>query len=294
MKITSSFLIIGGTGTLGRALVRSILKNYEGSKVAVMSRDEHKQALMKKEFPELRYYLGDIRDEFRVRGIVRGYKNVFHTAALKHVDVLEDAPLEAVYTNVVGTRNVVQACCDFGVNNYVFFSTDKAVDPINAYGYSKGLAEKIIWDYKKKNPGTNMTVYRWGNIIGSQGSAIPYWIDGIKNGRPIKVTDLYMTRFWLPIEWAVNYCLRTFQEHNSKDYALIPPKMKAASNLDILSALSRILAKELLIENVGFRPGEKLDEAMTSQHSKDETYLTSGNSEKYTEAELITLLQPLC
>ncbi len=280
-------LIIGGTGTLGKALLKTLSEQFPNLKLAVMSRDEHKQSFLKREFPDVRFYVGDVRDTERVLHCVRGYDTVFHTAALKHVDILEDAPFESVKTNILGTYNVANTCLQNGVKNYVFFTTDKAVDPVNVYGHSKAIAEKLILDLKRKHKNTNVNIYRWGNILASQGSSIPYFINCIKNDIPINVTDLYMTRFYLKIDHAINFVLRTFIEKHEK--VLIPPNMKSASNADIINAISCLLEKGFTFKIVGHRPGEKIHEAMTSQHSQE--YLTSENAPRYTKEELMELLR---
>jgi FlaA1/EpsC-like NDP-sugar epimerase len=204
--------ILGGTGTLGQALVAQLLDTSPNCDITIVSRDEHKQAAMKKRYPQCRFVVGDIRDAGSVRQTFTGRDVVFHVAALKHVDILEACPMESIKTNVLATEQMARLAISQKVPRFVFSSTDKAVDPINTYGYSKALSEKLLWNFNREQSGTQFSVYRWGNVLGSQGSAIPFFIDTLIKESKVYLTDLEMTRYWIPIEWAVRYMLRTFPD----------------------------------------------------------------------------------
>ena len=283
--------ILGGTGTLGQALVRHIRQELPDLAITIVSRDEHKQAAMRKHWPELEYVLGDIRRPETFKRAMKRKDVVFHVAALKHVDILEENPHEAYKTNVEGTLN---AACLAEANNvpyFLFSSTDKAVDPINAYGYSKAMAEKILFDLNKKQVTTRFSVYRWGNVIGSQGSVIPTFVKMLREQRKVRVTDPEMTRFWLPIEWTTRFMLRTFPEAYL-DRAMVLPMMKAAKVTQVIESLASIIGVTSYdIDVIGMRPGEKLHEVMYSQH--DNLELSSDNAVEFEKRELIELLTPL-
>ena len=285
-------LILGGTGTLGRALTRTLVTEFPSISITILSRDEHKQASMKREFPQCRYVLGDIRDYDQIARHFYNKDVVFHVAALKHVDILENNVNECIKTNVLGTQNAADAAINANVKYFVFSSTDKAVDPINTYGYCKALSEKILFSHNKSsyNP-TRFSVYRWGNVVGSQGSVIPIFAKSIKETKTANITDFEMTRFWLPIDWAVRFMLRTFYEAKL-DQAMICPNMKSASVLNVIMAIGKILGVDQVhVATVGLRPGEKIHEVMTSQHSPE--FMSSDTADVYTESELIELLQPI-
>ncbi len=283
-------LILGGTGTLGQALTERLFREYPEINITVLSRSEHKQAEMKRRYPRARYVLGDIRDFESISPHFLGIDVVFHVAALKHVDILEDNTFECINTNVLGTRNAADAAMTYRVKYFVFSSTDKAVDPINTYGYSKALSEKLLYQYNRHNYSTKFSVYRWGNVLGSQGSAIPLFAESILINGTANVTSLEMTRFWLPISWAVDYMLRTFAEAK-RDAAMIPPVMKTASTVEVIQAVAKILNKPVELKVTGIRPGEKIHEVMTSQHSSQE--LSSETHTRFSERELIDLLSPI-
>lgn len=288
----SRILILGGTGTLGKALARTLSDEYPGVSITVLSRDEHKQAQMKRELPNIKYVLGDIRDYGSIYRHFYQKDIVFHVAALKHVDVLEENVDECIKTNVTGTQNAAAAAVQANVKYFIFSSTDKAVDPINIYGYSKAISEKILFFHNKAGIGlTKFSVYRWGNVIGSQGSVIPIFAKAIKLTGIATVTDPSMTRFWLPIEWAVRYMLRTFADAHL-DRAMICPNMKTANVTEIVTAIGKILGKDgVSLAIKGIRAGEKIHEAMVTQHSLERA--SSDNCERYTEHELIEILRPV-
>ena len=277
-------LIVGGTGTLGRELVEQLLAKK--AEVAVFSRDELKQKRLKEDFPAVSCILGDIRDPKAIRQAVCGRDVVFHVAALKHVDILEENPIEAVKTNVLGTVNVADACIKARVKNVVFCSTDKAVLPINTYGHSKAMSEKILFNFNAAQKLTRFAVFRWGNVIGSRGSVIPVFAQALKKG-VVSITDERMTRFWLPAADAARYMITQYKTA-PHDRACIPP-MKAASVVRVVKVMSEILGvKNFDVAWTGLRAGEKIHECVESSHDK---CIRSDTAEQYTDAELETLLR---
>lgn len=261
-------LIVGGTGTLGRELIRQL----PDKRIRVLSRCELKQKDLLAEFPHVECVLGDIRGS--LDRAMEGVEYVFHVAALKHVDTLEANAEESVRTNILGTMNVCEAAKRAGVKRLVFSSTDKAVCPINVYGMSKGISERIVLNH-------GYTVYRWGNIVGSRGSALHYFINAIRKDETINVTHPDMSRFWMKIEDAVAFMLDTYQE----EPGVRIPAMKAAPVLAIINALAFLMGKEATLRISGLRPGEKIHESLTHE-------VHSNTAAQYTFEELTTLLKP--
>ena len=282
-------LILGGSGTLGVAIIEHLKINFPHVKVTVGSRSEHKHADLKKKYPHVKFILCDIRDADATYKICHRQDLVFHVAALKHVDILEDNPVESIKTNVVGTLNVANACSMNGVRWCMFSSTDKAVEAENVYGHCKALSESVLLDFNNKQLVTRFQVFRWGNVIGSQGSAIPYFIKCIHNETELNLTDTRMTRFWIRIEEAVEFMIGNHK--NISNSVLIPPFMKGASVSRIINTLEFLLEKKAKINIVGLRRGEKIDESLISQHSRFP--LNSRKCQQYTDDELKGLLFPL-
>lgn len=280
-------LIIGGTGTLGTALIKAL---HPTTKITVLSRDEHKQQVLKKKYPDIKFVLGDIRD---LRHHKREFQNkdiVFHVAALKHIDHLEDNPVESVKTNVLGTINVAEACVEANVPFCVFSSTDKAVDPLNSYGYSKALSEKVLLNYNQSQKITQFSIYRWGNVINSNGSVVPFFVNCLKNRSAIPITNEKMSRFWIRIEDAVSFILKTFHLPITNEKVMIHPEMKSSTLLEVVDALADLVGVEKYeTKIIGLRKGEKLHEALRSQH--DEFPITSDSCEKYSKEELKEILK---
>jgi UDP-N-acetylglucosamine 4,6-dehydratase len=259
----SSILITGGTGSLGKALIRFILNETNASRVVVFSRDELKQAHLRDEFnndSRLRWFIGDIRDLERLKRALHGVDFVIHAAALKQVDTGEYNPIEFIKTNVLGSQNVIDASIDAGVKRVVALSTDKASSPINLYGATKLTADKLFVaanNYSFKY-GTTFSVVRYGNVMGSRGSVIPFFQQLAKDGKSLPITDLRMTRFWISIEQAVEFVLESLEIMNGGE--LYVPKIPSMRIIDLARAVSPTAE---LIE-VGMRPGEKLHEEMIS------------------------------
>jgi UDP-N-acetylglucosamine 4,6-dehydratase/5-epimerase len=285
----SNWLITGGTGTLGNALVKFIetppRELFTPDRVTIFSRDELKQKDMQKRFPHCRYVIGDVRDRDAVERVVKGHDVVFHFAALKHVDVGEENPDEAIKTNLDGTRIIAQACEKNGVDKLIFSSTDKAVEPVNTYGMAKGLAERLL-----VNAYWPMSwVFRWGNVVGSRGSVIPFFVEKIKAGETIPLTHPDMTRFWIRIEEAVQFIMKTIHSKNTEQVYI--PSMKGYPVVGVIQVLGKLLGKEPKIKEVGLRPGEKIHECLLSAN---DFVIRSNNCEQYSEQEMLNLLEDLC
>lgn len=278
-------LIIGGTGTLGTALVGKLVA--AGEEVAVFSRCELKQSQMLQRFPDVRYILGDIRDPRSINGSMRGVDTVFHVAALKHVEVGEENPVEFIKTNINGTINVAEAALAAGVKQVVFSSTDKAVLSVNTYGMTKGISERYLLSLNKRYEGTKFAVYRWGNVAGSRGSVIHAFAKSLKDDKGVRITDPRMTRFWIHLDDAVDFMLETYRSA-APDRVMIPP-MKAAKVVDLAAALAGIMkVRNYSIAFSGLRAGEKIHEVLESNH---EFCVRSDTAEQFTADELKTLLR---
>jgi UDP-N-acetylglucosamine 4,6-dehydratase len=259
----SSVLITGGTGSLGNALVRHLLILGEVRRIAIFSRDELKQQQMRNEFnddPRLRWFLGDIRDIERLKRAFHGVDYVFHAAALKQVDTGEYNPMEFIKTNVLGSQNVIDASIETGVKRVVALSTDKASSPINLYGATKLTADKLFIAANNYSfaYGTTFSVVRYGNVIGSRGSVIPFFKNLASEGKPIPITDLRMTRFLISIEQAVEFIVESIEMMSGGE--LYVPQIPSMKIVDLAAAVAP--GAELL--QVGMRPGEKLHEEMIS------------------------------
>jgi UDP-N-acetylglucosamine 4,6-dehydratase len=275
-------VLIGGTGTLGTALAELL---YPKGEIVVLSRGEHAQKKFQGRFPKARMLIGDVRDRDAVRQAVRGAETVFLLAAIKHVDIAEANPIEAVKTNVLGAVNVAEEAIAEGVRHVVFSNTDKAVLPITSYGYSKALAQNYLLSQNGKSE-TKFSVFNWGNIIASQGSAIPIWVEAMLRGNLLPVTDPRMSRFWLRIETAARFMAENYQDAPT-DRALIPP-VKGATIMQVIESIARLLGvSSYSLANIGVRGVEKYHEVLESTH---EGCLRSDTCEQYTPRELDDLL----
>lgn len=283
-------LVIGGTGSLGREIITQLPLKYPGIDLTVLSRCEHKQQALKKVFPHIKFVLGDVRDYSSLSPWMKGKDAVFHVAALKAIDHIEENPVESVKTNVLGTINVANCAIEHDVKYCMFSSTDKAVSPINTYGFCKATSEKILLEYNRNLSITHFSVYRWGNVISSTGSAIPFFIEQIKADQPVSLTDPMMTRFWIKISTAVNFILNSYDSKESLENIMIPPTMKAAKVIDVINCIADILGKKAKINVVGLRRGEKMYEELMSVHTAKP--ISSTNCQQYTYRELMDLLRP--
>lgn len=262
-----TLLITGGTGSFGNAVLKSFL-NSELAEIRIFSRDEKKQDDMRKRYadPKLKFYIGDVRDFHSVLGATRGVDYIFHAAALKQVPSCEFHPMEAVKTNVLGTENVLEAAIQNQVRRVVCLSTDKAVYPINAMGISKAMMEKVMVA-KSRNLDASKTVIcgtRYGNVMASRGSVIPLFVDQIRAGKPLTLTDPNMTRFMMTLADAVDLVMYAFEHGNNGD--MFVQKAPAATVETLARALTDLLGKpEHPINVIGTRHGEKLYEALLSR-----------------------------
>jgi UDP-N-acetylglucosamine 4,6-dehydratase/5-epimerase len=267
MKIKNSvFLITGGTGSFGHAVVHRLIQ--EGAKeIRIFSRDEKKQDDMRKEYTldQLKFYLGDVRDPQSIKNAMHGVDYVFHAAALKQVPSAEFFPLEAVKTNVLGTENVLEASINARVKKVICLSTDKAAYPINAMGISKAMMERVAIAKSRTVDASQTTicVTRYGNVMASRGSVIPLFIDQIKNNQPLTITDPSMTRFLMSLEEAVELVLYAFEHGNSGD--LFVQKSPAATIGDVAKALIKIFNTKIGIKLIGPRHAEKLYETLLTR-----------------------------
>jgi UDP-N-acetylglucosamine 4,6-dehydratase/5-epimerase len=255
-------MITGGTGSFGKKFTRIMLEEYQPLKVIIFSRDELKQHEMRMagfDHPDLRYFIGDVRDVERLRRAMHGVDIVVHAAALKQVPACEYNPMEAIKTNILGSSNVIEAALDAGVEKVMALSTDKAVNPINLYGTTKLAAEKLFVQSNAYAAGTStrFSCVRYGNVVGSRGSVIPVFVQQRKNGK-LTVTDERMTRFWLTLEQGVHFVIRCISQMWGGE--VFVPKIPSTRIID----LARAIAPQAELEVVGIRPGEKLHEVLIS------------------------------
>jgi len=260
-------LITGGTGSLGQFLTKRLLKD-DVDTIRILSRNEGKQIEMENIFDDsrLRFFLGDVRDEDRLVKATEDIDIVFHTAALKHVTKIEYNPFEGIKTNVMGSQNVINACTINNVEKVVCVSTDKAVSPLNTYGATKLLAEKLFVTANNYiDPDKHRTKFialRYGNVAGSSGSVIPKFIQQLQNKQEITVTDLQMTRFSITMDEALDFILQATELGQGSE--IFVPKLKAYSLLDIKTALNDIFG-DYGTNNIGIQPGEKLHEILINK-----------------------------
>jgi len=264
-----SILITGGTGSFGRKFAEVILEKYQPKKLIIFSRDELKQHEMRIsgfDNPSLRYFIGDVRDVDRLRRAMSGVDIVVHAAALKQVPACEYNPIEAVLTNVVGARNVIETALDNNVKKIMALSTDKAVNPINLYGATKLVAEKLFVQanaYSGRHQ-TRFSCVRYGNVVGSRGSVIPLFLEQKKKGI-VTVTDSRMTRFWITLEEGVNFVIKCIEQMVGGE--VFVPKIPSANILDLV----KVIAPDCRIKNIGIRPGEKMHEVLISEDEARQT-----------------------
>lgn len=268
----SSVLITGGTGSLGKSLVDYFLNETKVRRIAVFSRDELKQHNMRQHFqddPRLRWFLGDVRDIQRLKRALHKVDYVIHAAALKQVDTGEYNPMEFIKTNVLGSQNVIDAAIETGVKRVVALSTDKASSPINLYGATKLTADKLFVAANNYSHGygTSFSVVRYGNVMGSRGSVIPFFQQLASQGKPLPITDLRMTRFWISIESAVKFVIDSLEMMTGGE--LYVPKIPSMKIIDLAHAV----APNAKLEEIGMRPGEKLHEEMISADDSRRTII---------------------
>lgn len=262
-----TLLITGGTGSFGNVVLNRFLKNDFGE-IRIFSRDEKKQDDMRHEFqakmPEvadkISFYIGDVRDLASVKNAMHGVDYIFHAAALKQVPSCEFFPIEAVKTNVIGTENVLTAAIEAGVKTVICLSTDKAAYPVNAMGTSKAMMEKVIVAKSRTTKNTKICCTRYGNVMCSRGSVIPLWIEQIKAGNPITITEPSMTRFIMSLEEAVDLVVFAFEHGESGD--ILVQKAPACTIETLAKAVTGLFAPEHEVKVIGIRHGEKVYETL--------------------------------
>jgi UDP-N-acetylglucosamine 4,6-dehydratase/5-epimerase len=258
-----SVLITGGSGSFGKKFTEIMLRDFHPRRLIIFSRDELKQHEMRIggfDHPNLRYFIGDVRDVDRLRRAMHGVDIVVHAAALKQVPACEYNPIEAVLTNITGARNVIEAALDCGVKKVIGISTDKAVNPVNLYGATKLVAEKLLVQanaYSGSGP-THFSCVRYGNVVGSRGSVIPLFFAQRKNGK-VTVTDARMTRFWITLEQGVRFVIQCIEQMHGGE--IFVPKIPSMRMTDLVTAI----APECDVEYIGIRPGEKVHEVLVSE-----------------------------
>jgi len=272
-------LITGGTGSLGTALTKKLLET-DVEVIRIYSRDELKQTQMQSKFTDsrLRFLIGDIRDEQRLSRALENIDTVIHAAALKHVPVAEYNPFEAVKTNVYGSQNLIETCLNNNVKTVIAIGTDKAVAPFNTYGATKFLMERLFVsaNYYKGNRDIKFVCVRYGNVLGSRGSIVPTFVNQIRNGKKITITDPSMTRFNITMDQAIELIFRAL--NNSQGGEVFVPKLKAYKVSDIKDAILELLKGNNETEIISARSGEKFHETLIS---KDETRNTFENNDDY-------------
>ena len=262
-------LVTGGTGSFGKKFIETMLRDYHPRKIIVFSRDELKQHEMRIsgfDHPDLRYFIGDVRDLNRLRRAMQGVDIVVHTAALKQVPACEYNPMEAIKTNVIGSSNVIEAALDAGVSKVMALSTDKAVNPINLYGATKLAAEKLFVQSNAYAGGTatRYSSVLYGNVVGSRGSVIPDFLNQ-KNKEKLTITDERMTRFWITLDQGISFVIRCIEQMQGGE--VFVPKIPSMKVVDI----AKVIAPDAELEAIGIRPGEKLHEVLIHE---DEARLT--------------------
>ncbi len=267
-----SVLVTGGTGSFGKKFTEIMLLDYRPHRLVIFSRDELKQHEMREagfNHPSLRYFIGDVRDVDRLKRAFAGITTVIHAAALKQVPACEYNPFEAVQTNIMGGRNVIDAAIDVGVRRILALSTDKAVNPINLYGATKLCAEKMFVQANAYagSQDTRFSCARYGNVVGSRGSVIPIFVEQRKRGK-ITITDPRMTRFWLTLGHGVKFVIRCLEQMHGGE--IFVPKIPSMRLLD----LAETIAPGCEVEYIGIRPGEKLHEVLVSDDESRNTLET--------------------
>lgn len=278
-----AILITGGTGSFGKQCIRTLLSRYRPKKIIVYSRDELKQYEMSQEFesPAMRYFIGDVRDRDRLSLAFRGVDYVIHAAALKQIPAAEYNPMECIKTNIHGGNNVIDAAIERGVKKVVALSTDKAVNPINLYGATKLASDKLFVAANNISGSlqTRFSVVRYGNVVGSRGSVVPFFKKLIQErAEELPITDVRMTRFWITLQQGVDLVLRSFNEMQGGE--IFVPKIPSMKIVDLAKAIAPGISHKI----VGIRPGEKLHEVMCPAESY---HLTFEFKDYYTIAPTI-------
>lgn len=272
-----TILITGGTGSFGKQYTQTLLERYHPRKIIIYSRDELKQFEMQQDFnaPCMRYFIGDVRDKERLRQAMQNVDFVIHAAALKQVPAAEYNPTECIRTNIHGAENVIRAALDNDVEKVIALSTDKAANPINLYGATKLASDKLFVAANNMAGGhpTRFSVVRYGNVVGSRGSVVPFFKKLISEGQnSLPITDTQMTRFWITLQEGVNFVLKNFARMNGGE--IFVPKIPSVRIVD----LAKAMAPDLKHKVIGIRPGEKVHEIMCPS---DDSHLTLEFSDHF-------------
>tara|TARA_B100000029_G_scaffold259033_1_gene255716 strand:+ start:707 stop:1651 length:945 start_codon:yes stop_codon:yes gene_type:complete len=258
-------LIIGGTGALGKTLVK---RYYDSNEIIVLSRDEHKHYYLQKEYPNVHSIIGDVKDKSSIKNCLLRFKPdiVVNAAALKHVPICEDDPFESVKTNIIGHQNIIESVNEFGkIETLIFVSTDKACNPINVYGMCKAISEKLYIEYAKQQNDIKVVLVRYGNVLESTGSVIPFFKSLLENDCDyLPITHTEMTRFLLTLEQATDLIDWAYDYYGSHGKIAIP-KIKALKVTDVARCLLTHYQKSVPFKDIGIRRGEKLHEEMISK-----------------------------
>jgi len=272
-----SILITGGTGSFGHQFVQTLLARYNPSRLVVFSRDELKQYEMEQRFnsPQMRYFIGDVRDRERICQAMRGIDYVIHAAALKHVPAAEYNPMECIKTNIYGAQNVIEAALENNVQKVIALSTDKAANPVNLYGATKLASDKLFVSANNivGKRDTKFSVVRYGNVVGSRGSVVPLFKKLLAEGTAkLPITDERMTRFWITLQEGVEFVIKNFSRMYGGE--IFVPKIPSVRIMDLAESLAPGMPHEV----IGIRPGEKLHEVMCPS---DDSHLTLEFKDHY-------------
>ena len=279
-----NILITGGTGSFGKKYTKILLENYKPNKIIIYSRDELKQYEMAQEYnhPSMRYFIGDVRDADRLKKATKDVDFIIHAAALKHVPIAEYNPMECIKTNIYGAQNVIDAAIENGVSKIIALSTDKAANPVNLYGATKLASDKLFVAANNLvgSQDTQFSVVRYGNVIGSRGSVVPYFEKLLRDGTKfLPITDEKMTRFMITLEDGVNFVLKNFERMQGGE--IFVPKIPSMKIVDLADAMAPNLERKI----IGIRPGEKLHEIMCPA---DDSHLTFEFDDHFVIAPTIT------
>lgn len=279
-----NILITGGTGSFGKKYTKILLEKYKPNKIIIYSRDELKQYEMSQEYNDkcMRYFIGDVRDSSRLKKAMKDVDFVIHAAALKHVPIAEYNPMECIKTNIYGAQNVIDAALENGVSKIIALSTDKAANPVNLYGATKLASDKLFVAANNLvgSQNTQFSVVRYGNVIGSRGSVVPYFQKLLSQGSTfLPITDERMTRFMITLEAGVNFVLKNFERMQGGE--IFVPKIPSMKIVDLADAMAPNLEQKI----IGIRPGEKLHEIMCPA---DDSHLTFEFDDHFVIAPTIT------
>lgn len=273
----SIILITGGTGSWGNVLTSKLLKK-DVKQIIIFSRGELQQVLMQRKFkndPRIKFIIGDIRDFDAINRACIGVDYIFHLAALKHVPVCEDQPQEAIKTNIIGTTNLVNAAIQNKVKKVIDVSTDKACEPLNLYGMTKSVGERLVIQANNLSDYTKFVCIRGGNVMGSNGSVIPFFKQMIESGGPLTITDVRMTRFFLTLDEAIDLLFKASEAAFGGETFVM--KMPSCYISELANVLIESYDKNIEIKEIGMRPGEKLHEVLVSKHESADSYIFDDN-----------------